>query len=168
MSLWLWISWHTVPGEGLLERAKDEEGGRGGRGFLDGQDLPLRSGTEGIGCKKTGIDVMPHPCGVSLARPFPQMKCQNRPVDTRSYLICPCSNRLPCLSPRRNECLKCPVFVHLRLSETFALLLIFRHPLGSRHFPRKQIVALCDYFQMAKYIEVNTGTWRQFLSNSKL
>lgn len=99
MSLWLWISWHTVPGEGLLERAKDEEGGRGGRGFLDGQDLPLRSGTEGIGCKKTGIDVMPHPSGVSLARPFPQMKCQNRPVDTRSYLICPCSNRLPCLSP---------------------------------------------------------------------
>ena len=33
MSLWLWISWHGLPGEGLLERAKDEEGVKGGEGF---------------------------------------------------------------------------------------------------------------------------------------
>lgn len=96
MSSWLWISWHTLPGEGLLERAKDEEGEGGEEGFLDGQDPPLCPGMEGIGCfdhtKKIGIDVMPHPCGVSPARPFPLMKCQNGPVDTRSYLFCPCSD----------------------------------------------------------------------------
>lgn len=33
MSSWLWISWHTMSGEGLLERAKDEEGEREGEGF---------------------------------------------------------------------------------------------------------------------------------------
>lgn len=63
MSLWLWISWQTLPGEGLLERAQDDEGERGGgRGFSDGQDLPLGSGMEGIGyfdhTKTTSIDVM--------------------------------------------------------------------------------------------------------------
>lgn len=111
MSLWLWISWHTLPVEGLLERAKDEEGeGREGR-FLDGQDLPPGSGTEGIGCfdhiQKIGIDVMPHPCGDSPAKPFSQMKCQNGPFDNRSYLLRPCSDTsLLCLF-QHNYVLKC-------------------------------------------------------------
>lgn len=74
MSLWLWISWHTLRGEGLLERAKDEETERG-RWSLDGQDLFLISGTEGIGCfdltKNTGIDVMPHRCGGFPGQVFP-------------------------------------------------------------------------------------------------
>lgn len=67
--MWPWISWQTLPGEGLPERAKDEEGER--VGFPDGRDLPLGSGTEGIGCfghtKTTGMDSMPHPCGDPLA-----------------------------------------------------------------------------------------------------
>lgn len=47
MSWWLWISWRTLPSEGLAERAEDEERGRR-EVCLYGQDLG--SGTEGIWC----------------------------------------------------------------------------------------------------------------------
>lgn len=60
------LAWWVVTGEGKRW---------GGWGFLDGQDFALGSGIDRIGCfdhtSNIGIDLMPHPCGDSLAMPFP-------------------------------------------------------------------------------------------------
>lgn len=91
-------------------------------------------------------------CGASLARPVPQMKCQNWPVDTHSYLLCLCSDARSVFS-QHNFVLE---YLLLFLSlwgphKHFHHLLFWGFALAvCRFFLPKQISTLCDYFQMAK------------------